>query len=249
MREIGIVGQEKLYNGSVLVIGAGGLGSNVIMHLAAAGVGKLGIVDSDRVEMSNLNRQVIHSVETLGMSKVESAKRFVASLDPDAEVEALFERVTAENIAPLIAKYDFVVDCTDDFATKFLINDACVLGGKPFCHGGVTALDGQIMTVLPGGPCLRCVLGDIPFDAPTCSDFGVLGSVVGVIGSLQATEAIKYLAGFGSVGGKLLSFDGRTAEFRSISLKRDKSCPVCGKHDILELKSETYMQKGECNGR
>lgn len=226
--EIGIFGQEKLLSSSVLVIGAGGLGSNVIMHLAAAGVGRLGIVDGDVVELSNLNRQVIHSTLTLGMSKAESAKRFVSALNPDVKVVALNERLTAQNIAHVINNYDFIVDCTDNFESKFLINDACVLAKKPYCHGGVTGLEGQVMTVLPGGPCLRCVLGDIPIDAPTCLDFGVLGAIVGVIGSIQATEAIKYLIGINEPC-SLLKFNGKSMKFINIKLKRDPDCPLCGK--------------------
>lgn len=229
MPEIGVFGQEKLLNSSVLVIGAGGLGSSAIMYLAAAGVGKIGIADYDVVEYSNFNRQIIHSPLTLGENKAISAAKWVNAFNSDVVADIISLKLTAQNIAPIIAKYDFIVDCTDSFETKFLINDSCVKAKKPFCHGGVAGLEGQVMTVLPGSSCLRCVLGEIPTDAPTCAEIGVLGSVVGVIGSIQATEAIKYLLGKGELlVNRLLSFDARSMKIQTINLKPDPSCLACG---------------------
>ncbi len=228
--EIGIFGQEKLLKSSVLVIGAGGLGSIVIMYLAAAGVGKIGIADCDEVEPSNFNRQIIHSPLSLGVNKALSASEWVTKFNPDVSVDTIKERLTAQNIASTIANYDFIVDCTDNFETKFLINDACVAAQKPFCHGGAAGLDGQVMTVAKGSACLRCVLGSAPLDAPTCAELGVLGSVVGVIGSIQATEAIEYLVGKGEpLLNKLLVFDARTMKFQTIKLKPDPNCSACGR--------------------
>lgn len=251
LKEIGVFGQEKLCKSRVLIIGAGGLGSNAIMHLAAAGVGTIGIADYDDVDLSNLQRQVIHSTLSLGMNKADSAEEFVKRLNPDVKVETIKERLTAKNIEKAIENYDFVLDCTDRFENKFLINDACVINKKPFCHGGVIGFEGQVMTYVPSKPCLRCVLRDIPRDAPTCSDFGVIGAAVGVIGSIQALEAIKYLTGRGELlAGKILKFDGLNNNVRIINFKADEDCPICGENrTIIRLKSEEYEIKGECNGR
>ncbi len=233
LREIGEEGQKKLLKSSVLVIGAGGLGSAALFYLAAAGVGSLGIADYDKVELHNLQRQIIHRTTSVGVSKVFSAKEAVLALNPDVNVVCHNERLTAENIQAVIANYDFILDCTDRFQTKFLINDACVLSKKPFTHAGVVRFGGQVMTYLPEkGPCLRCLLGGVPSGAaaPTCSQVGVLGAVVGVIGSIQVLEAVKFLLGEGELlVGKVLRFNGLNVEMRVTPFASpDPDCEVCG---------------------
>lgn len=241
LREIGVSGQKQLLNSKVLVIGAGALGSNAIMHLAAAGVGAIGICDYDRVDLSNLQRQIIHKTNSVGINKVESAKQAVSELNPDVTVITHGERMTVDNIQGIISQYDFVLDCTDRFETKFLINDACVLSKVPYSHAGVVRFEGQVMTYVPGcGPCLRCLLGGVPplKDTVTCAEAGVLGAVTGVIGSIQALEAIKYLLGIGELlVGKVLSFDGLNMQIGRVSFAHsDPGCGVCGSNpSILSL--------------
>ncbi len=231
--EVGIEGQEKLLNAKVLIVGAGGLGSPAAMYLAAAGVGTIGIADADKVDLSNLQRQIIHTTEDLGREKVQSAKETINRLNPDVKVEIYPEYVTEKNVRELVRNYDFIVECTDNFETKFLINDACVLEKKPFSHGGITRFKGQLMTYVPGeGPCYRCIFGEPPKECDTvvCRQSGVIGAVAGVIGCLQATEAMKYILGVGELlTGKLLTYDALTMKFRTIGLPKDNShCPVCG---------------------
>ena len=234
LREIGVSGQKKLLQSKVLVIGAGGLGSNAIMQLAAAGVGVLGIADYDNVDLSNLQRQTIHRVKDVGTAKVLSAKRAVEELNPDVSVNLHSQRMTADNIQGVIERYDFVLDCTDRFETKFLINDACVLSKKPYSHAGAVRFEGQAMTYVPekNVPCLRCLLGGVPplEDTLTCSQAGVLGAVTGVIGSVQAMEAVKFLLGKGELlTGKVLHFDGLTMRVRVTDIPHaDPHCAVCG---------------------
>lgn len=229
---IGEAGQERLLAGSVLVIGAGGLGSPAIFYLAAAGVGRIGIADSDQIELSNLQRQIIHTTSRLGELKVISAQTAVESLNPDVRVAIHPLRITAENIIPLLPEYDFVIDATDNFESKFLINDACVAAGRSYSHGGILRYCGQTMTVIPGeSPCYRCIFPDAPEDdvATACSKAGVLGVLPGIIGTLQATEAIKHLLGSGGLlTGRLLTYDAAVMKFREISLQRNRHCPVCG---------------------
>ena len=200
LKGVGVKGQKRLLASSVLIIGAGGLGSPAALYLAAAGVGHIGLVDGDVVDMSNLQRQIIHTTARVGAPKVESAATAIRALNPDVTVDTYYELVDASNIAGLIEPYDLVIDATDNFAAKFLINDACVLAGKPYIHAGVVGFAGQVMTVIPGeGPCYRCIFRDLPAagEIPTCKEAGVLGAVVGVIGSLEATEAVKLIAGVG----------------------------------------------------
>ena len=216
LQEVGVKGQKKLLNGKVLIIGAGGLGAPAAMYLAAAGVGTIGIVDADEVDLSNLQRQII----------------------PDVTVNTYREFVTSENIMDLIKDYDFIIDGTDNFPAKFLINDACVMAKKPFSHAGIIRFKGQLMTYVPGeGPCYRCVFKNPPpKDAvPTCKQAGVIGAMGGVIGSLQAMEAIKYLIGVGDLlTGKLLTFDALKMEFHTIKLpKADHKCAICGDHPTI----------------
>ena len=233
LKEIGVKGQKKLLNAKVLIIGAGGLGAPAALYLAAAGVGTIGIVDADEVDLSNLQRQVIHATSDLGKPKVESARESMEDINPDVTVKTYHEFVTSENILQLIEDYDFILDGTDNFPAKFLINDACVMAKKPFCHAGIIRFRGQLMTYVPEqGPCYRCVFKDPPpKDAvPTCKQAGVIGAMAGVIGCLQALEAIKYITGAGDLlTGQLLTFDALKMDFHKIKLPpRSHKCPICG---------------------
>lgn len=230
--EIGEEGQAKLLTASVLVIGAGGLGSPAIYYLAACGIGRLGIADSDRVELSNLNRQILHGQPDLGEWKTLSAHRAIRHIRPDLEVEEYPVRIDAGNGPPIISSYDFVVEATDNFQSKFLVNDLCVTAGKAFSQAGILAMYGQTMTIIPGkSPCYRCVFEKEPppGKVKTAGQAGVLGTVPGVIGAIQATEAVKYLLGMdGLLTGALLTFDAQTLNFRKVRLPMDKRCHVCG---------------------
>lgn len=230
LKEIGVAGQKKLLSSKVLVIGAGGLGSAAIMYLAAAGVGTIGIADYDIIDLSNLQRQIIHRTDFVGKEKALSAAEAVKVLNPDVTVVLHREKIGVENIFDIIGGYDFILDCTDRFETKFLINDACVLSKKPYTHAGVVRFGGQVMTYMPKHPCLRCLLGGVPSDAPTCSDVGVLGAAVGVIGSIQALEAIKFLLGIGQLlVDKVLYFDGLNMTMRVSKFSGpDSDCAICG---------------------
>ena len=222
---------------AVLIIGAGGLGAPAAMYLAAAGVGTIGIADADEVDLSNLQRQVIHTTADLGKAKVKSAKETMQAINPDVKVNTYRKFITSENIMDIIKDYDFIIDGTDNFPAKFLINDACVMAGKPFSHAGIIRFKGQLMTYVPGeGPCYRCVFKDPPpKDAvPTCKQAGVIGAMGGVIGSLQAMEAVKYIIGKGDLlTGRLLTYDALTMTFRTIKLPKNHDCPVCGVHPTI----------------
>ena len=238
LKEVGAKGQKKLLNAQVLIIGAGGLGAPAAMYLAAAGVGTIGIVDADEVDLSNLQRQIIHATADIGKPKVKSAKETMNAMNPDVEVKTYHKFVDSTNIREIIREYDFVIDGTDNFPAKFLINDACVMEKKPFSHAGIIRFKGQLMTYVPGeGPCYRCVFKNPPpKDAvPTCKQAGVIGAMGGVIGSLQAMEAIKYIVGVGNLlTGHLLTYDAVNQEFRKIKLPSDTSkCPVCGEHPTI----------------
>ena len=238
LREMGTEGQEKLLHAKVLILGAGGLGSPAALYLAAAGVGTIGIADADEVDLSNLQRQIIHTTADIGKAKVQSAKETLQAVNPDVTVKTYHTFVTPENIMELIADYDLIVDATDNFPSKFLINDACVMAKKPFSHAGVLGFQGQLMTYVPGqGPCYRCIFGDVPPEdaVPTCKQVGIIGAVAGVIGSLQAMEAVKYLIGRGDLlTGCLLTFDAMTMEWRKVRLPADTSgCAVCGDHPTI----------------
>ncbi|MCL6478962.1 MAG: HesA/MoeB/ThiF family protein [Peptococcaceae bacterium] len=224
-------GQERLLNSGVLLIGAGGLGSPAAFYLAAAGVGRIGLLDGDRVELSNLQRQILHGTPDLGRPKAESGRDRLLHLNPDLKVEAVTGRLTEESASAIIARYDLVLDCTDNFKTRFIMNDACLRLGKPFVYGGVLGYIGQLMFVMPGkGPCFRCLYRSEPEgNVPDCSTVGVLGVVPGVIGTLQASEAIKYLIGVGTLlVGRLLTYDSMTAAFMEVGLEKDPHCPSCG---------------------
>lgn len=233
LREVGEMGQKKLLDGKVLVVGAGGLGSPAAMYLAAAGVGTIGIADADEVDLSNLQRQILHGTADVGKAKVQSAKETMESMNPDVQVRTYRLFINSENIMDLVMEYDFIIDATDNFSSKFLINDACVMAGKPFSHAGVIRFNGQLMTYVPGkGPCYRCIFKNPPPEdaVPNCRQAGVIGAMCGVIGSLQAMEAIKYLLGVGKLlTGKLLTFDALTMESRIVKLpKADENCAICG---------------------
>lgn len=237
LKEVGVKGQKKLLNSSVLIIGAGGLGAPAALYLAAAGVGHIGIVDADEVDLSNLQRQVIHTTADIGKAKVKSAKETMEAINPDVKVSTYRMFVDSTNIRELVREYDFIIDGTDNFPAKFLINDACVLEKKPFSHAGIIRFQGQLMTYVPGeGPCYRCVFKNPPpKDAvPTCKQAGVIGAMAGTIGTLQAMEAIKYIIGKGELlTGKLLTYDALKMDFRKIKLKRDCNCAVCGDHPTI----------------
>ncbi len=241
LAELGVEGQRRLRGSGVLVVGTGGLGSPVSLYLAAAGVGRLGLVDPDDVELSNLQRQVLHSTLSLGVPKAESGAARVKELNPDVEVEAVRDALHAANALELIGRYDFVADCTDNFGAKYLINDACVLAGKPYSHAGVLGFGGQTFTWEPPAgksPCLRCILPEQPLadETPNCAGSGVLGAAVGVLGSIQAAEAIKCLAGIGErLAGRVLSFDSLKMRFSSAKVAVDTSCPVCS--DTARIKN------------
>tara|TARA_Y100000389_G_C17467188_1_gene526728 strand:+ start:4592 stop:5410 length:819 start_codon:yes stop_codon:yes gene_type:complete len=230
LSDVGGEGQEKLLGGRVLIIGAGGLGSPIALYLAAAGVGHLGIVDADRVDLSNLQRQIAHYTADVGRLKTESAQQKINAMNPDVSVTVYHERFEASNAFELMQDYDFVIDGTDSFESKFLINDACVIANKPFSHGGILRFDGQTFTYKPGHTCYRCIFDDLPPKnaVPTCSQAGVLGSIAGMLGTIQATEAIKYLLGVGTLlTDRILSFDAKTMQFRTISVHQRQTCKVC----------------------
>jgi molybdopterin/thiamine biosynthesis adenylyltransferase len=236
LKSIGIEGQEKIVKGKVLIIGTGGLGAPVALYLAAAGVGTIGLVDGDVVDRTNLQRQVIHFTPDIGKPKVQSAKEKINQINPDVQVHTYQELALAHNINDLIKDYDFIIDGTDNFPAKFLINDACVLAGKPFSHGGILRFDGQTLTHTPGHTCYRCIFTAPPPKnlVPTCSQAGVLGSVAGMLGTIQATEALKYLTGVGELlTDRLLIFNALNMNFRNVTINRNPECPVCGKHPTI----------------
>jgi adenylyltransferase/sulfurtransferase len=245
MDDVGPEGQAELLASRVLVLGAGGLGSPVLQYLAAAGVGTLGIADDDVVERSNLQRQVIHRDADVGRPKVESAREFVTGLNPDVAVEAHETRVTSENVESLVADYDVVVDCSDNFATRYLVNDACTLAGVPFSHGAILRFEGQVTTFEAGatpeespdggaaadrGPCYRCLFPEAPEPGtvPDCATAGVLGVLPGVVGTIQATEAVKLLVGSGeTLDGRMIAYDAADMTFEEIPVEPRPNCPVC----------------------
>lgn len=233
LKEVGAKGQKKLLNAKVLIIGAGGLGAPAAMYLAAAGIGTIGIADADEVDLSNLQRQIIHQTKDVGKPKVESAKETMEAMNPDVKVVTYHEFITSENILDIIKDYDFIIDGTDNFPAKFLINDACVMAKKPFSHAGIIRFQGQLMTYVPGqGPCYRCIFeAPPPKDAvPSCREAGVIGAMAGIIGSMQALEAVKYITGQGELlTGAMLVFDGLKMEWRRVKLpQRVPACPICG---------------------
>jgi len=239
--EVGGKGQEKLLNSKVLVIGAGGLGSPAILYLAAAGVGTIGIVDFDVVDFSNLQRQVIHNTERVGTPKVESAKKTVEMLNPDVKVITYNTRISKENIMDIIKDYDVVLDGTDNFPTRFLINDACYFAGKPLVSAAMLRFEGQVSVfdyrMKEKSPCYRCLFPEPPPPGlvPSCQEAGILGSIGGIMGCIQATEAIKLILGIGEpLVGKLLIMDALSMDFRKVKLRKDPNCPLCGEKPVIK---------------
>jgi molybdopterin/thiamine biosynthesis adenylyltransferase/rhodanese-related sulfurtransferase len=249
--EVGEEGQLKLLESRVLLIGAGGLGSPASLYLAAAGVGTLGIVDDDRVDASNLQRQIAHSTNTLGEWKAESAKQTIEALNPDVEVKTYLARLTSENVDRILEEgWDVIVDGADNFPTRYLLNDAAVWHDIPVVHGSIYRFEGQVTVFTPNeGPCYRCLFPTPPPPelAPSCAEGGVLGVLPGIVGSLQANEALKLALGVGeSLSGRLLLFDALATEFSEVSLRRDPDCPVCGEHPTIT----EYIDYVEfCQGR
>ena len=233
--EVGGVGQEKLLGARVLVVGAGGLGAPLLLYLAAAGIGTLGVVDDDVVDLSNLQRQVIHATSRIGVPKVDSAAQAVAEINPDVRLVPHGKRLTSDNVMDLIADYDVIADGSDNFDTRFLVSDACHLAGKTLVSAAILRFEGQIATFKshlgPDYPCYRCLYRDAPPPGmvPSCSEGGVLGALAGSVGSLQATEVLKEVMGIGeSLAGQLILYDALDTTFRKIKLPRDAACPLCG---------------------
>jgi molybdopterin-synthase adenylyltransferase len=237
LKEVGGRGQEQLLRSRVLIIGAGGLGSPIALYLAAVGIGTIGLADGDAVELSNLQRQIAHHTKDIGKAKVLSAKEKMSAMNPELEIVDYEVRVTKGNISAFISEYDFIIDATDNFASKFLINDACVLAGKPFSHAGVLQFAGQTMTVQPGeSACYRCVFTSPPPEdvAPSCSQAGIMGVLPGVIGTIQATEAIKFLLKKGTLlTDRILTYDALQMKFREVHVRKNPACPVCGESPTI----------------
>ncbi len=236
--EVGTEGQEKLKNSSVLCIGAGGLGSPMALYLAAAGVGRLGLIDFDVVEFSNLQRQIIHFTSDVGRPKLTSAREKLEAINPNVSVEAHEFRLSSENALDLFWNYDVVADGTDNFPTRYLVNDACILTGKPNVYGSIFRFEGQASVFgVPGGPCYRCLYPEPPPPGlvPSCAEGGVLGVLPGMVGTVQATEVIKLLLGIGqTLVGRLLLFDALELNFREVKLRADPACPICGEHPTID---------------
>ena len=250
--DVGLRGQAKLREARVVLVGAGGLGSPAALYLAAAGVGTLGIVDFDLVDRSNLQRQILHGTSDIGRAKTDSARARLRDINPHVQVEAFGQRLTSANALEILSKFDIVVDGSDNFPTRYLVNDACVLLGKPNIYGSVFRFDGQVSVFFAKqGPCYRCLYAEPPPPdlVPSCAEGGVLGVLPGIIGSLQALEAIKLIVGFGQpLIGRLLLFDGRRMQFRELALEKDTACPVCGEHPTVTRLIDYEAFCGVANG-
>lgn len=235
--EVGEVGQAKLLSAKVLLLGAGGLGSPAALYLAAAGVGTIGLVDADVVDMSNLQRQVLHATSRLGTPKVDSAEKAILDLNPDVKVIKFQERLDSSNVDRIFDQFDIIVDGCDNFPTRYLVNDASVFKKKPVVHGSIFRFEGQVTTFMPGvGPCYRCLYPEPPPPhlAPSCQEAGVLGILPGLIGMIQATEAVKLILGKGApLIGRLLTYDSLRMKFGELKLRRDKNCPACGESPTI----------------
>ncbi len=235
--EVGGKGQKKILNAKVFVVGAGGLGCPVGYYLAAAGVGTIGMIDNDTVELSNLQRQIAHNTKRLGVHKVDSAKETFEALNPDVNVVGIKDRISKDNILDLIKDYDIVVDGSDNFPTRYLVNDACVMLKKPLVSGAILKFEGQVTTILPGeGHCYRCLFEEMPPAGlvPSCQEAGVLGAITGVVGALQATEVLKLILGKGDVlKNTLLIYDALKVNFRRVKVPKNKDCAVCGPNPTI----------------
>ena len=249
MDDVGPAGQAALLDTDVLVVGAGGLGSPVLQYLAAAGIGRLGIVDDDTVERSNLQRQVVHADADVGRPKVDSASEFVTDLNPDVTVDTYETRFSTATATELVDEYDVVVDASDNFPTRFLVNDACTLAGVPFSHGAVFRFEGQVTTFTGDRPCYRCLFPQAPpaGTVPDCSTAGVLGVLPGTIGCLQATEVVKLAMDYGeSLAGRLLAFDAGRMRVDEVPVAPSPDCPVCGDDPAIERVDEATYE-GRCS--
>jgi molybdopterin/thiamine biosynthesis adenylyltransferase len=249
LSEIGVIGQKKLLDSKVLIIGLGGLGSSCAIYLAAAGIGNIGIVDFDKVGLNNLQRQIIHSESYVNKPKVESARNRIKELNSYVKVTTYDIKLTSDNALDIISNYDIVADCTDNFPSRYLVNDACILANKPFAHAAILQFYGQAITILPNkSACYRCFLPDPPSpdSISSCEEAGVIGTVVGIMGIIQANEIIKYILGIGELlNGKLLIFDSLDSSFEKILIKKNSKCEICGKHPtITDL---TKNQEFYCN--
>lgn len=237
--EVGLEGQQRLKESSVLLVGAGGLGSPLGLYLAAAGVGRIGLVDFDRVDASNLQRQIIHGTSDIGRLKLDSARNRIQELNPYVRVEPHATKLRSDNAMDIARPYDVIVDGSDNFPTRYLVNDTCVLLGKPYVYGSIFRFEGQASVLAaPDGPCYRCLFREPPPPGlvPSCAEGGVLGVLPGLIGVIQATEAIKLLLGIGeTLAGRLLLVDALTMKFRTLTLARDPECPACGTRELREL--------------
>jgi adenylyltransferase/sulfurtransferase len=249
--EVGGKGQRKIGAAKVLIIGAGGLGSPVALYLAAAGIGTIGIMDCDSVDTSNLQRQIIHHTHNVGESKVLSAQQKISALNPDVNILPFQENLNAENAISFFNQFDIVVDGTDNFPVKFLINDAAFLTQKPLVHGGILKFEGQLFTILPGKTaCYRCIFGAPPPSGmvPSCQEAGVLGALAGVIGTLQGTEVLKYVLGVGDlITNRILKYNALRTEFREIPIRKNPNCSLCGDHPTihqLEFEGQPFCQLG-----
>lgn len=251
--EIGEEGQKKLLQAKVLIIGAGGLGSPLGLYLAAAGVGTIGLVDFDVVDLSNLQRQILHTNDEIGKSKLDSAEKRIKAMNPDTRVVKHEVRISSQNALPLIQGYDMVIDGTDNFPTRYLVNDACVLLNKPNIYGSIFRFEGQATVFKPkAGPCYRCLYPEPPPPGmvPSCAEGGVLGILPGVIGVIQATEAVKLIVGKGEpLIGRLLLYNALDMSFRTVKLRRDKDCPVCGDRptvtQLIDYEAFCGLRRGE----
>ncbi len=247
--EFGKEGQEKISKSKILLVGAGGLGSPAMTYLAGAGVKKLGVADSDIVELSNLPRQIVHNHCNIGQDKVSSAGEKLKEINPDIELELINKRIKSDNISKIVSGYDIIIDGADNFQTKYLLNDTCVISNKPLIHGGVLRYTGQIMTIIPHkSACLRCVFPELPpvGTVPTCKEAGILSTVAGIGGLIQATEAIKLIARLGKpLLNRLFVFDLLTMNLRIVHLKMNPDCPVCGKNSRITKLSDIKIP--ECH--
>jgi len=236
--EVGGKGQKKLLEAKVFLVGAGGLGSPAAFYLAAAGIGKIGIADNDNVDFSNLQRQILHSTKDVDCPKAQSAKETIEDLNPDVEVVPYTDRLNSENIIDIIKDYDVILDGSDNFPTRYLVNDACVMLGKPLSHGAIFRFDGQATTIIPGeGPCYRCLYETPPPPdlVPSCQEAGVLGVIAGTIGVIQATEVIKLILGKGELlNGKLLLYDSLGMDFKKLKIQRNPDCPICSENPTIK---------------
>jgi molybdopterin-synthase adenylyltransferase len=243
--EVGGKGQKKLSRAKVLIIGAGGLGSPAALYLAAAGIGTIGLVDGDVVDLSNLQRQILHSTHTIGQSKVESGRATLVALNPDVTVRTYALNITADNVMEILTGYDLVLDGSDNFSTRYLVNDACFFAGKPLLSGSIFRFEGQLVTLRPkdGFPCYRCLYAEPPPAGlvPNCQEAGVLGVLAGTIGVLQASEAIKEIVGIGtSLAGSILIYDALEMTFRKTRIPKDPGCPLCGPNPRIKDLSGDY---------